>query len=145
VSLIVAAFVGSASFTLLGWWSIILSIAIVILLFAFINGTNAQLHATKLEFVTTGNIGHRGAFRRIVVCAADVQRLEFRDGIGRRSGLYAVTARKGHCILPFLDYMQAMEVIRGIENKFPGLAEHWRENAASTRRSFFSNTLSSLL
>jgi hypothetical protein len=127
----VPALLGYISFTFLGWWSIVLAAAAATLLFAGATGRNAQLYATKLEFVTTGNIGRRGASGRVIVFTADVERLEFRDPTGQRSGLYAVTARKEHCILPFLDYSQTMEVIRAIENKFPGLAERWRGKAAS--------------
>ena len=139
-----AAFVGSVSFTLLGWWSIVLGAATAISHFALARGMNAQLYTTKLEFVTTGNVGRRGANGRVMVCTADVHCLEFRDPAGQRSGLYAVTARNGYCILPFLDYSQTMEVIRAIEIKFPGLAEHWRENATSNRGSFLSESLRGL-
>jgi hypothetical protein len=37
-----------------------------------------------------------------------------------------------------------MEVIQAIENKFPGLAEAWRENSASSGRVSFSGSLSRL-
>jgi hypothetical protein len=112
--------------------------------FAGVAGSNAKLYATKFEFVTTGNIGRRGASGRVIVFTADVERLEFRDPTGQRSGLYALTVRKGHCILPFLDYSQTMEVVRAIENKFPGLAERWRENAASAGGALSSGSLGGL-
>lgn len=139
-----AAFVGSVSFTFLGWWSVVLGFATAISLFALLTGMNAQLYATKLEFVTTGNIGRRGGRGQRIVCTADVHRLEFRDPASQNSGLYAVTAQKGYCILPFLDYLQTMEVIRAIENKFPGLAEYWRKSAASNRGSLLSGSLRGL-
>jgi hypothetical protein len=140
----VPALLGCISFTFLGWWSIVLAVATATLLFAGVTGSNAQLYATKFEFVTTGNIGRRGASGRVIVFTADVERLEFRDPTGQRSGLYAVTVRKGHCILPFLDYSQTVEVIQAIENKFPGLAERWRENAASAGGALFSGRLGGL-
>ena len=132
----------SSSF--LGWWSIGLALSAAILIFAGVTGSNAQLYVTKFEFVTTGNIGRRGGSGQHIVLTANVQRLEFRDPTGQRPGLYAMTVRKGHCILPFLDYSQTMEVIRAIETKFPGLAEHWRENAASTRSPLLSGSLGGL-
>jgi hypothetical protein len=136
-----AALIGSVSFTFLGWWSILLGFATAISLFILVTGMNAQLYATKLEFVSTGDIGRRGGRGQRIVCTADVHRLEFRDPAGLRSGLYAVTERKGHCILPFLDYLQTTDVIRAIENKFPGLAEYWRENEAAKPGSLFSDGL----
>jgi hypothetical protein len=138
-----AAFIGSISFKLFGWWSIVFVLFTVTSLVALVTGMNAQLYATKLEFVTTGNIGRRSGRGRFIVFTADVQRLEFRDPALQRSGLYAVTARKGHCILPFLNYPQTMEVIRAIENKFPGLAERWRD-PASNRGALLSEGLRGL-
>jgi hypothetical protein len=139
-----AAFVASVSVRLVGWWSIILDLSTAISVFALLPGLDAQLYATKLEFVTTGNVGRRRGRGERVVCTADVHRLEFRNPAGQLSGLYAVTARKGFCILPFLDYLQTMQVIRAIENKFPGIAELWRENAASNRGSLLSESLRGL-
>ena len=140
-----AAFIASVSFSHLGWWSIILALVTAISPFALVTGMNAQLYATKLEFVTTGDIGRRGRSGQRIILTADVLRLEFRDRAGQRSGLYAVTAGKGSCILPFLDCPQTMEVIRAIESKFPGLAEHWRENSATNRGALFSAGLGGLL
>jgi hypothetical protein len=80
----------------------------------------------------------------LIVCTADVHRLEFRDPAGQRPGLYAVTARNGYCILPLFDYLQTMEVIRATDSKFPGLAEHWRANAAANRGSPLSESLRGL-
>jgi hypothetical protein len=139
------ALLAYVSFNFLGRGSIVLALVAAILLLALVTGMNAQLYATKLEFVTTGNIARRGGRGEHIVCTADVQRLEFRDPAGQRSGVYAVTARKEYCILPFLDYLQAMDVIRTIENKFPGLAEHWRANSASNRGSLLSEGLRGLL
>ena len=141
----VPAFLAYVSSSFLAWWSIVLAAGAAILLWATVTGMSAELYATKVEFVTTGNIDRRGGRGERIVCTADVQLLEFRDPAGLRPGLYAVTTRKGHCILPFMDYLQTMEVIRAIENKFPGLAEHWRENAASTRGPLFSGSLGGLL
>jgi hypothetical protein len=142
-AVVLGTFVGDFSFKLFGWWSIMLAVLTAIAVFTLENGMNAQLYATKVEFLTTGNIGRRGSRTELMVLAADVQWLEFRDPPGRRSGLYAVTARKGHCVLPFLDYAQTMEVIRRIENKFPGMAERWRENSLSNSDSILK-TLSGL-
>jgi hypothetical protein len=141
----VPAFFAYVSSSFLAWWSIVLAAGAAILLWATVTGVNAELYATKLEFVTTGNISRRGGSGQRIVFTADVHGLEFRDPAGQRSGLYAVTAGKGSCILPFLDYPQTMEVIRAIESKFPGLAEHWRENSASNRGALFSASLGGLL
>jgi hypothetical protein len=113
-----------------GWWWTILSCGFGGAAFAIRWGMNAQLQATNVEFVTKGDLGRRARIPR-VLCTGDVHRLEFQDPIGRPGGLYAVTTRKSYCILPFLDYRQTAEVIRGIENRFPGLAQQWRENSSS--------------
>ena len=134
----------SLSLAFFGWWSTILGLATAISVFTLASGARAQLYATKLEFVRIGNISRRGGSGRVNLCTADVRGLEFRDPAGGYSGLYAVTARKGYCILPFLDYAQTMEVICAIEKKFPGLAEHWRGNTASAPGSFLSDSLCGL-
>ena len=131
LSIGVSAFLAYFSFSFFGRWSIILALGAAILIFISVTGSSAQLYATRLEFVTTGNIGRRRGRSERVVCTADVQRLEFCDPAGQLSGLYAVTTKKSYCILPFLDYLQTMEVIRAIETKFPGLAERRRENAVA--------------
>jgi hypothetical protein len=126
-----ATFVGVFGASIFGgWWWMILSCGAGVAAFAIRWGMNAQLQATNVEFVTKGDLGRRARIPRIL-CTGDVCRLEFQNPTLKPSGLYAVTARKRYCILPFLDYPQTIEVIRAIENKFPGLAERWRENAAA--------------
>ena len=104
-----------------GWWWTILAALAGAAAYSSKWGRNAQLLATSVEFVTTGNILH----------------LEFRDYI--ISGLYAVTARGTHCILPFLDHQQTMEVIRAIEDRFPGLAEYWHKHRLTTDGTLFTS------
>lgn len=94
--------------------------------FATAKGSRADLEVTNVEFVTTGNIGRRGSRTTKVVCTGDVRGLEFRDTTAQGSGLYALMARSPQCILPFVDYSEAMEVIRTIQKRFPGLAESWQ-------------------
>ena len=127
---IVATVVGMASANFLGgWWWTIFSPIAAVGAFQAIRSKKADLQITKVEFTTTGDLGRRVQTPRIV-CAGDVRRLEFRgEGsplTSKPDGLYALTDRKELCLLPFLDWEQAEQVIRAIENKFPGLAEGWR-------------------
>ncbi len=124
-----ATVVGMVTASYLGLW-LWAGFLIVAGITAFLTSarTGAQLHATKFEFTSTGNIGRR--VRRRVVYTADVRRLEFWQAGGPfRSGpdgLYTVTDHGRKCLLPFLDYRQTIQVIRAIEDKFPGLAQKWR-------------------
>jgi hypothetical protein len=139
---VAAALATSTFFTI--WWCAFFSSGIALLVFVAVRGLNAELRATGVEFVTKGHLGRRGPTNRIV-CTGDVRGLEFQDPRGQLRGLYAVTARRDHCILPFLDYGQTMEVIQAIESKFPGLAEQWRGNSASGGRALLSRSLGGLL
>jgi CDP-diglyceride synthetase len=111
-----------------GWWWTILSIAAALLAFATAKGRDAELQITRVEFISKGDIGRR--IRKCVVCTGDVRRLEFHEEGNPFSntygGLFAVTAHGKTCLLPMLDSQATVEVIRAIENKFPGLAEGWR-------------------
>jgi hypothetical protein len=140
VAVIAAVFAGTASAAYLGAWNrVFLSIVAGLLGFAAAQSQQAQLKVTNVEFTATGDLGRRVQTPR-VVCTADVLRLEFQGESGpftsKRDGLYALTARRELCLLPFLDWVQAVQVIRAIEEKFPGLAEHWR--AQSPTRPPFS-------
>ena len=88
----------------------------------------AELRVTSKELRTTGNIGRRNRLGSRTVFAADIDRLEFQRGTEwfatRRSGLYAVTAKRDLCILPFIDQQQTAEIIKTVENRFPGLKAH---------------------
>jgi hypothetical protein len=125
----VAAF--SLGHALLGNWSWIVAFCVAAIAFVTAKGSRADLDVTNVEFVTRGNIGRRGSRTTRVVCTGDVRGLEFRDTAGQRSGLYALTARSSQCILPFVDYSEAMQVIRAIQKKFPGLAETWQVEAGA--------------
>jgi len=116
-----------------GYWSVLIALIAATLMLLGNVASRVELRATKFELVAAGNLGRRGSRTTRVVCTGDIRRLEFRDLAGNRRGLYAVTNRTAHLILPFLDYAQTMEVIRAIKEKFPGLAEAWREESPSTR------------
>lgn len=111
------------------WWWAPLSIAAALLAFAAARGRSVELQITKVEFISKGDLGRRVRSPRIV-CTGDVRRLEFHKEDSPFSntygGLFAVTARGKTCLLPMLDFNATVEVIRAIENKFPGLAEGWR-------------------
>jgi hypothetical protein len=116
----------SVGHALLGNWIWLVAFCFAAIGFAAARGSHADLNVTNVEFVTRGNIGRRGSSATQIVCTGDVRGLEFRDTTGQRSGLYALTARSPKCILPFVGYSEAMEIIRAIQKKFPGLAEVWR-------------------
>jgi hypothetical protein len=111
---------------LLGNWIWIVALCVAVVALATARGSRADLNVTNVEFVTRGNIERRGSNATRVVCSGDVRGLEFRDSTGLRAGLYALTARSPQCILPFVDYSEAMQVIRAIQRRFPGLAETWQ-------------------
>lgn len=118
---------------LAGWWWLGPSAVAAATTYLAVRSRKAQLLATNVEFVTTGDLGRRVQTPRIV-CTADVRWLEFWNSSGTfrtgPDGLYAVTTFGSKCLLPFLDYTQTDEVIRAIGRKFPGLAERWRSEAA---------------
>jgi hypothetical protein len=124
---VAAAF--SLSRALLGNWSWIVAFCVAGVTLATARSSRADLDVTNVEFVTRGNIGRRGSRTTQVVCTGNVRGLEFRDTTGQRSGLYALTARSSQCILPFVGYSEAMDVVRAIQKKFPGLAETWKVEA----------------
>jgi hypothetical protein len=126
LGLIAAAAAFSLCRALLGNWSWIVAFCVAAIAFAVAKGSRADLNVTNVEFETRGNIGRRGTRTTQIVCTGDVQGLEFRDSTGQRSGLYALTTRSSKCVLPFINYAEAMEVIRAIRKKFPGLAEIWQ-------------------
>jgi len=126
---IAAAAAFSLSRALLGNWSWIVAFCIAVVVLVTARGSRADLDVTNVEFVTRGNIGRRGSRTTRVVCTGNVRGLEFRDTIGQRSGLYALTVRSSQCILPFVGYSEAVDVIRAIQKKFPGLAETWQVEA----------------
>ena len=133
---IVATVVGMASANFLGgWWWTILSVIAAAATYRAVKNTSAELHVTKVEFTSKGNLGRRVQTPRIV-CTGDVRRIEFREDnsplTSRLGGLYAVTDRKELCLLPFLDWEQTKQVIQAIEKKFPGLAEGWRSDSPFT-------------
>lgn len=136
VKMLIALFFGVAFFgvtrVFFGYWSALIAPVVAGLTFLSKMGGQVELRATKVELVATGNLGRRGGRLTRVVCSGDVRGLEFRDLAGSRRGLYAVTNKTAHCILPFLDYEQTMEVIHAIKEKFPGLAEAWGAESAST-------------
>lgn len=115
---------------LVGNWSLAVAPFVAALAFASSWHSRVQLLVTKFEFVARGHFGGRGSVGTRIVSTGDVRRLEYSDMAGR-SGLYVVTARNSQCVLPFLDWLATMEVIRAIEHKFPGLAERWRSNPTS--------------
>jgi hypothetical protein len=125
---------GVTSGLLRGWW-LLLSLVVAVTVFIAVKAKSAQLLVSNVEFTATGDIGRR--VRQRVVNTADVRRLEFWQANGPfRSGpdgLYAVTNHGSKCLLPYLDYAQTAKVIRVIEEKFLGLAQHWRaESPRST-------------
>jgi hypothetical protein len=126
IGLIAAAAAFSLSRALLGNWSWIVAFCIAGVALATARGSRADMEVTNVEFVTRGNIGRLGSRKTQVVCTGNVRGLEFRDTTGQRSGLYALTARSSQCILPFVNYSEAMQVIGAIQKKFPGLAESWQ-------------------
>jgi hypothetical protein len=123
-----AVIVGAVSAALLGgWWWLGLSAVSALAISVIVKSQKAELVVTPVEFTTTGDLGRRVQSPRIVL-AADIRRLEFRGGglpIQKHDGLYAVTDRRQLCVLPFLDWEQANQVIHAIEKRFPGLAENW--------------------
>jgi hypothetical protein len=131
----IGMFAGVVGASLLdGWWWTILSVVAAGIAYRTASSTSAELQVTKLEFVSKGYFGRRDNTPR-TVCTGDVRMLEFRAESRLlntvRHGLYALTGRKEICLLPFLEWEQAEEIIRAIENKFPGLAEAWRANSPS--------------
>lgn len=131
-----AAIAVAVSVNFLGaWWSLGLSSLAAALTFMLFRSQNAQLLATNVEFVTTGDLGRRAKTPRIVF-TADVRQLRFGSvgplGSGY-DGLYAETTRREICILPFLDFQQTAEVIKAVEKKFPGLAQLWLESNGSLK------------
>jgi hypothetical protein len=124
-----AVVAGAATASLLGsWWWLGVSAISALAALALVKSQKAELVVTPVEFTTTGDLGRRVQTSRIVL-AADIRRLEFRGGgllILKHDGLYAVTDRRELCVLPFLDWEQANQVIHAIEKRFPGLAENWR-------------------
>jgi hypothetical protein len=102
----------SIGYALLGNWVWLVAFCVAAIGFAAARGSHADLDVTNVEFVTRGNIGRRGGRATQIVCTGDVRGLEFRDSTGQRGGLYALTARSSKCILPFVGYSEAMEVIR---------------------------------
>jgi len=132
---VAGAFVAGVTSALLrAWWWLLLSLLAAINVFAIAKARNAQLWVSNLEFTATGDIGRR--VRHRVINTADVRRLEFWQANGPfRSGpdgLYAVTNHGSKCLLPFLDYKQTSEVIRVIEQRFPGLAQLWHAESPLT-------------
>jgi hypothetical protein len=133
VAAVAAVAVGFPAALYLGGWSwAILSIIGALTALGVARGKSAELQVTNVEFITKGDLGRRVRTPRIV-CTGDVRQIEFREG-----GLYAVTAHSTVCLLPLLDFNATAEVIRAIENKFPGLAEGWR-----SRQPFKENYLGS--
>ena len=116
----------SVGHTLLGSWVWLVAACIAAIAFGVAKGSRADLTVTNVEFVTRGNIGRRGSIATHTVCTGDVRGLEFRDPTGQRTGLYALTARSQHCVLPFVDYSESVRVIDAIQRKFRGLAESWK-------------------
>jgi len=117
---------GMTSSLIRGW--LLLSLVTATTVFLIMKARSAQLLVSNVEFTATGDIGRR--VRQRVLNTADVRRLEFGQANGPfrggPDGLYAVTNHGSKCLLPFLDYQQAANVILVIEKKFPGLAQHWR-------------------
>jgi hypothetical protein len=111
-----------------GFWRTTLSIAAALVVLGGVRDRRVELQVTKVEFIAKGDIGRR--VRKRSVCTGDVRRLEFHEKGGPFSnaygGLFAVTTHGETCLLPMLDLKATVEVIRAIENKFPGLAEGWR-------------------
>jgi len=132
VSFISAVAALSIAHALPGGWDWLVAVCIAAIAFATARGPRVDLSVTNVEFVTRGNIGHRDSKATQVVCTGDVRGLEFQDSIGRRAGVYALTARSQQCILPFVDYSESMQVISTIQKKFPGLAESWKAGSSSS-------------
>jgi len=104
-------------------WCSTLTIVGVAIVFASVRQVTARLTATKVEFQTEG-LRRRGS--DISLLTAKIQRLEFQERPFQQQGIYAVTSWRDHCVLPFVDQVQALEITNAIESKFPGLAEMWR-------------------
>jgi len=113
-----------------GWWWAASALVAALIEFASIRSQNAELRATNVELVAKGDLGRRT--RKRIVCTGDVRRLEYSEPYLQFPGLYAVTARREYCVLPFLDYAQTTAVILAIEKKFPGLAQQWRTKTKNT-------------
>ena len=129
IGFIAAAAAFSLRRAILGNWSWIVAFCVAGVTLATARGSRADLDVINVEFVTRGNIGRRGGRTTQVVCTGNVRGLEFRNATGQRTGLYALTARSSQCILPFVGYSEAMDVIRAMQRKFPGVAETWQVEA----------------
>src|SRR5580704_6595215 len=100
----VVAAVAASTFLKTGW-CVIVAFGVAATVFVAVRRLNAELRATNGEFVCRGYLDRRGPTNRIV-CTGDVRSLEFQEPNGQLPGLYAVTARRELCILPFLEYGQ---------------------------------------
>jgi hypothetical protein len=121
-------------------WGLLLGIVPAIVVFMSVRHVETRLTATGVEFYVDGYRGRRNHVTRSLL-TANIQRLEFQERTSGRQGLYAVTSWRDHCILPFVDYRQAGELIDGIERKFPGLAEMWRKTATGASADGISGRL----
>ena len=113
-----------------GWFWAACSPIVALIAFASVRSQKAELQVTKVELVAQGDLGCRTHKR--VVYTGDVRRLEYREPGLQCGGLYAMTASREYCVLPFLDYSQTTAVILAIETKFPGLAQQWRTKTKTT-------------
>ena len=109
------------------WLAAVISAVPAGIAFLVFKKMRAELLATNVEFISTGDLGPRAAPRRVVY-TADIRDLQFQEPRITRAGVYARTSGRDQCVLPFVEYLQAVEVIRAIESKFPGLAERWKGN-----------------
>jgi hypothetical protein len=115
------------------WWPVI-SILAGAACFAAFPGRRVELLATRFEFTAKEDLGRRSP-QKVILLTADIRALEFRTGLtSRGDGLYVVTNKWAHCLLPNLDSQQTGEVVEAIEKKFPGLAEAWQLKAGTSER-----------
>lgn len=114
-----------------GWWAVGLGISAGMGISSLLPSERADLRVSKLELAVS-KPKKRGGKVQITVFTADMRRIEFQS-----DGLYAVTDKKSICVLPFLDFDEATEIIRAIETKFPWLAERWHSGDSKESTSHF--------
>ena len=120
-----------ASNALRGWPWLPISIVVSLVSFVAARGKEAELNVANVEILARGSLGRRTRTRTVYM--ADICWLEFKEPALTPAGLYAVTTRSQHCVLPLVDYRETAEIVRRIEATFPGLAEDWRQNVTTAR------------
>lgn len=132
-ALAAGAFTAIAASRLLGIAAIITLTALVASI-SFLFGIRRrinELRVTGSQFHARGRLGDRLRSARSVA-AADIKWLEYQeDTTGPETahhpgGLYAVLRRQSVCVLPYVDRLQADEVIEKISARFPHLRQQWK-------------------